>query len=253
MITGQKPFVEDDARTVMQKIRLDRFVSPRKLNHKVPRQLERILARCMEKMPANRYPTTQALIDDLMEFLAPRVPINYSARMVMYLRDVGLLTDEEADTILEAGAPRNVRRGPLDRSLLRHVAGMQGLLFAVALVGGLGIQRVHGRLSEGADEFAAEDRPVLPDRAGFLRVVAHPWAHVSVDGQRVLTTPSARRIPLRPGRHFLKFENPYYQPVDREVRIREGETEVLDVTMSRRGSQPTTADASAATNAGGQP
>jgi hypothetical protein len=29
---GAKPFVEDDARTVMQKIRLDRFTPPRKLN-----------------------------------------------------------------------------------------------------------------------------------------------------------------------------------------------------------------------------
>ena len=65
MVTGQKPFVEDESRTVMQKIRLDRFTPPRKLNPKVPRQLERIMARCMEKMPASRYPTTQALIDDL--------------------------------------------------------------------------------------------------------------------------------------------------------------------------------------------
>ncbi|MBC7172076.1 MAG: PEGA domain-containing protein, partial [Polyangiaceae bacterium] len=69
--------------------------------------------------------------------------------------------------------------------------------------------------------------------AGYLRVVAHPWAHVSVDGQRVLTTPSARRIALRPGRHFLKFENPYYAPVQRVVRISEGETELVEATMVR--------------------
>ena len=100
MVTGQKPFVEDESRTVMQKIRLDRFTPPRKLNPKVPRQLERIMARCMEKMPASRYPSTQALIDDLVEFLAPRVPINYSAKLVMYLRDVGFLTDDEARQLL---------------------------------------------------------------------------------------------------------------------------------------------------------
>ena len=75
MITGRKPFVEDDTRSVMQKIRLDRYNSPRKMVPRVPRQLERILQRCMEKMPANRYPTTQAFIDDLMEFLAARVPM----------------------------------------------------------------------------------------------------------------------------------------------------------------------------------
>src|SRR6201995_1759698 len=60
MMTGQKPFVEDDSHTVMQKIRLDRYVSPRKLNPSVPRRLEHIMARCMEKLPANRYGSTQA-------------------------------------------------------------------------------------------------------------------------------------------------------------------------------------------------
>ncbi|MGD8863594.1 MAG: serine/threonine-protein kinase, partial [Myxococcales bacterium] len=30
-ITGQKPFIEDESRTVMQKIRLDRYASPRKV------------------------------------------------------------------------------------------------------------------------------------------------------------------------------------------------------------------------------
>ena len=38
MITGQKPFVEDESRTVMQKIRLDRYQSPRKLISSVPRE-----------------------------------------------------------------------------------------------------------------------------------------------------------------------------------------------------------------------
>jgi serine/threonine-protein kinase len=53
-LTGAKPFVEDDTRTVMQKIRLDRYASPRKLVSSVPSSLERILARCMEKLPSNR-------------------------------------------------------------------------------------------------------------------------------------------------------------------------------------------------------
>src|SRR5215475_5289974 len=57
MITGRKPFIEDDARTVMQKIRLDRYTQARKVVGSVPRTLERILGRLMEKMPVNRYPT----------------------------------------------------------------------------------------------------------------------------------------------------------------------------------------------------
>ena len=232
MITGRKPFVEDEARTVMQKIRLDRYTSPRKLNTIVPRQLERILARCMEKMPANRYPTTQALIDDLMEFLASRVPMNYSARLVMYLRDVGILTDEEADGILETGAPRTAQRRQTDRSLFRHVSIVNGILLAGMLVGGSVIQASAGRLATESDEFIAETgEPVVPERAGYLRVIVDPWAEVLIDGQEVVTTPTAQRIPLTPGRHFVKFRNPYYVEEDREIRVLTEQTQVLEVQL----------------------
>jgi len=105
-VTGVKPFVEDDSRTVMQKIRLDRHISARKMMPGVPHQLERILARCMEKIPANRYPSTQALIDDLMEFLASRIHMNHNARLVMYLRDVGVIAEKEAEEILTMSASR---------------------------------------------------------------------------------------------------------------------------------------------------
>lgn len=233
MITGRKPFVEDDARTVMQKIRLDRFTTPRKLNPAVPRQLERILGRCMEKMPANRYPTTQAFIDDLMEFLAARVPMNYNARLVMYLRDVGMLGDEEAESILAAGAPtRSVRRGPVDRKLIRHTAVLQGFLFAAVLVSGGAIQASSGRFGRPQDDYAAEaGTAVLPPRAGHVKFVVDPWAEVFVDGQKVTTTPTAQSFPLPPGKHYLKFKNPYFHDVDREVRIETGTTQVVRVSL----------------------
>ncbi len=234
MITGQKPFIKDDSRTVMQKIRLDRYVSPRKINPKVPRQLERILARCMEKMPANRYATTQALIDDLSEFIAARVPMNYNARLVVYLRDVGVITDTEAEGILEAGAPRSARRGAVDRRLLRHVALMQALALGGVIVAGGTIQAAAGRLGGDADEFAAEAGTlVVPARAGHLRVVVDPWAEVFIDGQHVATTPTAQSVALSPGRHFLKLTNPYFVDVDREVRIVPGETVRLEVVLER--------------------
>jgi serine/threonine-protein kinase len=232
MVTGQKPFIEDDARTVMQKIRLDRFVSPRKLNPKVPRQLERILGRCMEKVPANRYPTTQALIDDLMEFLSTRVPMNYNARLILYLRDIGVITDKEADAVLEAGAPKSLHRGPADRTLVSHVAFMQiGLLLAL-LGGGGAIQAAAGRLTGDPTDFVGETgNPLVPDRAGHLRIVVDPWADVLVDGQKVATTPTANPIAHSPGRHFLKLENPYFVDAHRDIRIRTNETLTIEVEL----------------------
>ena len=232
MITGEKPFVEDEARTVMQKIRLDRFVSPRKLQPNVPRPLERILGRCMEKMPANRYPTTQALIDDLTEFISPRVPMNYSARLVMFLRDVGVLTDSEAEGLLAAGAPK-ARRGIRDRKLIKHVTLTQGLLFMGAVAGGTAIQVNAGTFNEESETFRQDRDSIIPDRAGYLRVVVDPWAEVIIDNETVMTTPSAQRIALTPGVHYVKLVNPYYREHQTEIRIRTGETEVLDVALEQ--------------------
>jgi len=233
MVTGQKPFVEDESRTVMQKIRLDRFTPPRKLNPKVPRQLERIMARCMEKMPASRYPSTQALIDDLVEFLAPRVPINYSAKLVMYLRDVGFLTDDEAERVLEAAGPRNIRRRSSDPSLLRDVGLLNAALLLGVLGGGAAIQA-------GSASGDGDPAPMLrassndAARNGAIRVVVDPWAEVYVDGELAVTTPTARAITLSPGLHYLHFTNPYYTEVEREVRVQTGQTEWLDIVMTPR-------------------
>ncbi|MFO0712078.1 MAG: serine/threonine-protein kinase [Sandaracinus sp.] len=235
MVTGRKPFVEDDARTVMQKIRLDRYTSPRKINPAVPRTLEHIMGRCMEKLPANRYPTTQALIDDLQDFLASRVPINHNARLVMYLREVGVITDAKAEEILSASAPNRLRRGNGDRRMVTQMWAVQGGLGAFAVVAGLVLQGVSGRLGGDPDQFVAETgAPVVPQRAGHLRFVVDPWAHVEIDGQPVLTTPSAREIALPPGDHYVRLENPYYETIDRRVTVREGETQLIEETMVER-------------------
>ncbi len=222
MLTGRKPFVEDESRTVMQKIRLDRYEPFKKLGVDVPRKLDRIMARCLQKMPANRYPTTQALIDDLTEFLSPRVPMNHSARLVMFLHEVGIMTSEQTDEVLSTVAPRVLRASRRNGNFLWGIAKKQAWVLLALLASGLTVQAASGRWSGptvgGGPGF------VTPANAGYLKVSADPWAHVHVDGERVLTTPAARAIPLKPGRHYVKYVNPYFVPVEHEVLIEAGDT-----------------------------
>ena len=226
-ITGQKPFVEDDSRTVMQKIRLDRYVSPRKLIPGVPSSMERILARCMEKTPAARYASTQTLIDDLIEFLAGRVGINHSARLVMYLRDIGVIGANEADTLLQPTAGPGAS-SVHDRRLVRASAVVFSALAAAVATSGATIQLTSGRFGEEEDEYrGSQGLAVSPELAGWLEVVAEPWADVYIDGQHVLTTPSAQRIPLTPGRHYVKYKNPFYEEETSEIVVQAGETQWL--------------------------
>lgn len=232
MLTGTKPFVEDDARTVMQKIRLDRFKSPRQVNPAIPRQLERIVARCMEKIPANRYSSTQVLVEDLAEFISSRVPVNYNARIVMFLRETDVISDEEATDILDASASRTIRRRRGDRGLLRKVALIQGLLLCGILGSGAFIQTGVADDSVTANATRPQTGPLVrPEDTCFLEVVVHPWAHVYVDGVQVATTPTAQRIPITPGPHWLRFENPYYHEQTRDISPQPGETIELVIEM----------------------
>lgn len=245
-ITGRKPFVEDDARSVMQKIRLDRYTSPRRLVANVPTGIERIMARCMQKLPANRYPTTQVLIDDLMEFLSGRVDINHSAKMVMYLRDVGVVAESEADEILQVGSTRSLRGARRDSQLLRSSLTVFGALCLGVIGTGGAIQAAAGTFdSEHQSESPAVIKGPLTQHAGYVRLVVDPWAEVHVDGKLTAVTPISQAIPLSPGRHHLLFKNPYYQEVSEEVDVKTGEVLLVNPRLIPKHAPAVTAPTAA--------
>jgi WD40 repeat protein/serine/threonine protein kinase len=58
-----------DRVALMEQVRHQTPVRPRRLDRRVPRDLETIILKAMAKEPAARYPTAQALADDLRRFL----------------------------------------------------------------------------------------------------------------------------------------------------------------------------------------
>ena len=67
-----------------------------------------------------------------------------------------------------------------------------------------------------------------------LHVVATPWADVWVDGHHVDTTPFARAVPLKPGKHYVKLTHPEADPETRTVSLLPGEVAHLEVEMRVR-------------------
>ena len=95
MLTGRPPFRADTpVNTIMQVIRGE-VVPPSKLVAKLPRDLETITLKCLEKSPYKRYPSVLALAEDLDNYLEDRPitarPVGQIERMVKWVHRRPLL------------------------------------------------------------------------------------------------------------------------------------------------------------------
>ena len=70
LLTGRPPFLGVIGFDLLRRIVNDAPPRPRSLNGSVPWALERICLRCLEKNPLDRYPSTEAVADDLEAFLS---------------------------------------------------------------------------------------------------------------------------------------------------------------------------------------
>ncbi|HEY4240568.1 MAG TPA: serine/threonine-protein kinase [Kofleriaceae bacterium] len=225
MVTGKKPFVEDEKRSAMHKIRLEKHVGARKVNPEVPRELDRIIDKCLEKQPRDRWRSAQHMVMALERFLAKHVEMNHHARLVLFLRAQNVITELEAEEYLNPAAlgggasplaqPNMQAKHAVRAGIVAHgvTFGVLALMLGLIHVAPLAATPAH------ANAIAAKDLG-----KGSVRVTAAPWANVFVDGKPVGVTPIAKPIELRAGTHAIRFEHPWYQPVERTVDVIEGAT-----------------------------
>jgi|GEM_PF-2257206 len=72
LVAGRPPFRGADFVETIDQVRNQEPVPPRALNPKLPRDVETIALKCLQKEPAKRYASALALADDLERFLAGR-------------------------------------------------------------------------------------------------------------------------------------------------------------------------------------
>lgn len=224
MVTGRKPFVEDADRSVMNMIRLEPHTPARKLNSEIPRELERIIDKCLQKDPKARWRSGQDLVMALERFLAKHVEMNYHTRLVLFLKNQDVLTQLEADEYLDPkmlamGNPLSQPKVQARRLMRRALVVQSSILGIVALM----VALIH-LAPVGADvpAIVMQTNPEF----GFVRIVSNPWAEIYIDGKEQGVTPVAAPIRLEVGPHKVELRNQFH----------ESHTETIEVTSGNESS-----------------
>lgn len=86
LLTGRPPFLAENPMEVLLQVLERDPPSPRSLQSSVPRELEWICLKCLEKRPTDRYPSAAALAEDLDRFLRQEPPEARSGPLWQRLR-----------------------------------------------------------------------------------------------------------------------------------------------------------------------
>jgi len=238
MLTGKRPFADEDDRNSAHRIRHDDAPT---LAHdaQVPRALAHVVALCLRKQPGDRY-SSAAELRTALEEVASTLSTQPRAQLVTACLARARLVDKAVVAESDPVEPEVVSfKRPSIASAVRMLLIMCGLL----LVGGGAIRFAFRTDINSSAAVGRGPLELVPAQPGYLRVIAKPWAHVVVDGQQVETTPFARPIALSAGVHHVTLRHPSAPDERRIIRLAPGERIVLDVTMNVRGAPRTDASA----------
>lgn len=238
LIGGVRPFEGPNDRSTSLRIRQSPPPPLSQGGVKVSGNVERLITRCLEKLPSDRMSSAGELADGLRAALLQIWDGSPEQAIAAALAGPSAPTEPKRSPSgvrpprsgITAGAARaETAAGQHQTATLGRVVVGLGLIGACIVASGIGLRYAFGSVE--ANRRAAAPLVTPGAEAAELRVVAHPWARVFVDGQLRETTPFARPIRLSPGTHYVRLEHPNAVEERRTLSLAAGEAVLLEVDM----------------------
>jgi eukaryotic-like serine/threonine-protein kinase len=141
LLTGRPPFHAETIEELLLQLRDTEPVSPRLLNPSVPRDLETISLKCLEKDPARRYATAEALADELGRFIRDEPiqarPLRLTGKLWRWCRRrpaIAALSSSVVLLLLAVAVSSNVAAWRVNRARLSEQKANRNLRQTVSLL-----------------------------------------------------------------------------------------------------------------------
>jgi|694.fasta_scaffold60002_5 serine/threonine protein kinase len=92
MMTGTRPFKEEGSKTIFQRIRDCEFVPAQQMNSSIPRRLNQMIDRCLERDPRDRYSSAREIVQELENFLGTTKSSHTQDLILKFFDEESLLT-----------------------------------------------------------------------------------------------------------------------------------------------------------------
>jgi hypothetical protein len=205
---------------------MQRLTFSRRANEaRLPARVDRIVTRCLQKRPRDRYPSSEQLASALTGVLRRQsmAPLDQLVRRAVARAGLG-------DTRL--GDTRLTDLGSPSEHKLTGPEGRWRLMVALAAGGLILVTGVVTRCSSGEVmvPFRGDARGIVK-RPAKLKLLAQPWAEIHIDGRLIDVTPIGHWVPVTPGKHVVEFKHPQAATQTRHIEVISEQQLIIDVHM----------------------
>jgi eukaryotic-like serine/threonine-protein kinase len=235
LLTGRPPFLGETAAETMLQVIHQEPVPPSRLNARVPRDLETICLKCLQKGPQRRYPSAGALAEDLQRFQRNEPilarPVGHGERLLRWARrnptGAALVAAALALVGLAIGGWLRLERERADRRAETAREEARAVEFALGQAAALGKQglwqEARAVLDEAPSLLSTSAPADLRERLGRARADANLAADLERTRLRLTADPRKARETAGPlyAEAFRKYgiDLPLLGPAEAAARV----------------------------------